>query len=67
MQTVGVGEGILDGQAHVRHAKLCLHCTVFELYHAVYDRLRMDYYFYLVRPYAEEPLGLHHFEALVHE
>ena len=35
--TVGVGECVLDGQAHIWHPKLCLDSSVFKLHHRVND------------------------------
>ena len=35
--TVGVGECVLDGQAHIWHPKLCLDSSVFKLHHRVDD------------------------------
>ena len=65
-QPVGIGEGILDGQAHVRHSQLCFHGTVLKLYHGVDDGLRVYHDFYLVGTYTEQPFGFDYLEPFVH-
>ena len=65
-QSLGVREGVLDGQAHVGHAELGLHGAVLELHGAVDDALWMHQHLYLTGLDAEEPLGLDYLEALVH-
>ena len=66
VQTLGEGEGILDGQAHVGHAELSLYRTVLKLHGTMYNRLWMDEYLYLFSINAKQPFGLNHLEALVH-
>ena len=60
------GEGILDRQTHIRHAKLRLHGTVTILHGRMHDALRMDEHLYPIGINTEEPLSLDNLKALVH-
>ena len=65
-QSLGVGEGVLDRQTHVRHAQLGLHRSVLKLHSTMDDTLRMHQHLYLTGLDTKEPLGLDHLETLVH-
>ena len=66
LPTLGIGERILDRQAHVGCTELCLDATVDELHGGVHDRLRMDEYLDAIDRQVEEPTCLDDLEALVH-
>ena len=55
-QALREGEGILDRQAHIRHAQLGLDGSIHKLYGTMHHALRMDEHLYLVSRYAEKPL-----------
>ena len=65
-QTLGEGEGILYGQAHVGHSKLSLNCSVAELHGTMHYRLRMHKHLDAVGLNAKEPFCLYHLKSLVH-
>ena len=66
LQSIGVGEGQLNGHAHVRHTHLSLDGTVLELDSAVQDALRMHHDLYPLGCDVEQPACLDDLEAFVH-
>ena len=64
---LGVGDGVLDGEAHVGGRELREHRAVDELDHGMHDGLRMDDDFHAGHLDIEKPAGLDHFEAFVEE
>ena len=67
MQTLWEGEGILDRQAHIRHAQLSLYRSIGKLHGTMHDALRMNQHLYLLGRNAKEPLCLCHLKTLVHQ
>ena len=67
MQTLWEREGILDRQAHIRHAQLSLHRSIGKLHGTMHDALRMNQHLYLLGRNAKEPLCFCHLKPLVHQ
>ena len=66
METVGIGEGILNRETHVGHSQLSLNRTVGKLHSTVDYRLRMNQHLDLVGIDTEKPFSLDDLESLVH-
>ena len=65
-QSLWEGEGILDRQTHIRHAKLSLHSTITILHGRMNYALRMYEYLYPISINAEKPLSFDNLKALIH-
>ena len=62
-----VGERILDGDAHIRHAELRDDGVVLILNERVHDAFAVHNDVDVVRLHIEKPLGFDEFESLIHE
>ncbi len=63
----GIGQGVLNRQAHVRRGKLGEHGAIDKFDHGMNDALRVDNDADAVHADVEEPAGFDHFEAFVEE
>ena len=66
LSALRISQRELNRQPHVRYAELGDDSSVHELYHRVYDALRVDYHLNVVRRHAEEVHRLDEFKPLVH-
>ena len=66
-ESVRVGEGVLNGEAHVGPRKLGEHGAIGELDHRMDDGLRMNDRFDAIHLDSKQPTGFDHFEAFVEE
>ena len=62
---LGIGHGVLDGQAHVRHAQLGNHRAVLKRHGGMHNTLGMHHHADFLRGHVEQPAGLHDFKGLV--
>ena len=64
---VGIGEGVADGQLHIRRAQLSDHGSVHVLHQGVNDALAVNHRVHLGKGQAVEPHGLDDLQALIHQ
>ena len=66
-QALRIAECVLDGQFHIGQAHLRFQAAILKLHQRVDDGLRMHHHFNLRGGQVEQPFGLNHFQALVHQ
>lgn len=64
---VGPGDGVLDGEAHVRTAHLGQNGAVHVFHHGMHDALRVHDHVHLVHGDIEQPAGFDHLQSLVEQ